>query len=181
MARSVGYNHNSSAALRRHHDPVVNGSYMSETQLPRKRQRTEQHPPSPPASKRHKKLHYNPAGGYIDTPAFWDNLSKIWLTKRALREFDRRINRPRSPCSEARRPTTRNLLAEQKSTRQRRSVADFLSNGSSTCSKEIERFARRGGPDLSDLVGVSAVDFLAFCVLADPASSTRKPPLPIAR
>ncbi|KAF2457425.1 hypothetical protein BDY21DRAFT_343813 [Lineolata rhizophorae] len=156
MAPSVGYNHRSSAALRTHHDPVVNGSYMPESQLsnPRKRQRTGQHLLSPPPSKRQKKLPQHTAGGgYIDTPAFWDSLSKIWLTKHALREFDRRNSRPHSPSRQARRLTTRNFLAAQKSTRQRISAADFLSNGAPTRLKEIKIFARRGGPDLSDLIG----------------------------
>jgi hypothetical protein len=54
---------------------------------------------------------------------FWDNLSKIWLTKRALRELDRRNTRaapnpPRSPYRRVRRPVTRNSLAESKRNRQ---------------------------------------------------------------
>ncbi|KAF2189960.1 hypothetical protein K469DRAFT_452169, partial [Zopfia rhizophila CBS 207.26] len=63
-------------------------------------------------------------------PAFWDNLSKIWLTKRALRELDQRNTQaapspPRSPHRRARRPPR--IL------------------------KDIRLFARHGGPNLSDL------------------------------
>lgn len=64
-------------------------------------------------------------------PQFWDNLSKIWLTPRALRELDRRndahppATNPAAPISVA--PTT------------------------------LARFARRGGPDLGHLRGVGPV------------------------
>ncbi|CAJ2508667.1 Uu.00g136930.m01.CDS01 [Anthostomella pinea] len=59
------------------------------------------------------------------SPEFWDNLSKVWLTPRALRELDRRNDiRPRD-----RTPTE-----------------EVLSSG-------IARFARRGGPDLRHLRG----------------------------
>ncbi|KAI3317910.1 hypothetical protein HD806DRAFT_550099 [Xylariaceae sp. AK1471] len=60
------------------------------------------------------------------SPAFWDNLSKVWLTPRALRELDRRNHiRPRlepSPPGEV-------------------------------SSKHLARFARHGGPDLGHLRG----------------------------
>ncbi|KAL2862653.1 uncharacterized protein BJX67DRAFT_365956, partial [Aspergillus lucknowensis] len=33
------------------------------------------------------------------TPAYWDNLSTIWLTRGALRELQRRIKKPRAQTS----------------------------------------------------------------------------------
>ncbi|KAK0655232.1 hypothetical protein B0T16DRAFT_317809 [Cercophora newfieldiana] len=59
-------------------------------------------------------------------PEFWDGLSKIWLTRAALEELDRRT---------ARRPS-------------------FPPPGpSGQDTRELGRFARHGGPDLSDLRG----------------------------
>ncbi|TWU71214.1 hypothetical protein ED733_000263 [Metarhizium rileyi] len=58
-------------------------------------------------------------------PAFWDNLSKVWLTRRALRELDRRNE-------------------ENLTTRSSASGAILTS---------LARFARRGGPDLRRLRG----------------------------
>ena len=63
-------------------------------------------------------------------PKFWDNLSKVSATPRALRELDRRKNARlvRKPPAPAVHPT------------------------------DLERFARRGGPDLRHLRGVSRPD-----------------------
>ncbi|OJD24939.1 hypothetical protein ACJ73_03700 [Blastomyces percursus] len=44
--------------------------------------------------------------------AYWDNLSKIWLTKDALEELDRRNSRPKPPQNH--RPLTRRFHAELK-------------------------------------------------------------------
>jgi hypothetical protein len=59
-------------------------------------------------------------------PQFWDNLSKVWLTRRALRELDRRngTQPPPGPATPAVYTTDR------------------------------ARFARHGGPDLRHLRGV---------------------------
>ncbi|KAF2009987.1 hypothetical protein BU24DRAFT_455168 [Aaosphaeria arxii CBS 175.79] len=64
-------------------------------------------------------------------PQFWDNLSKIWLTKNALRELKRRNEQQekRLPPPQSHRPVTRSFPAT------------------------IRRFSRKGGPDLSDLRG----------------------------
>ncbi len=78
--------------------------------------------------------------GISETPAaFWDNLSKIWLTKRALRELDRRNAQfthslPRSSHRETHRPVTRSFLTQ------------------------VKLSARDGGPDLSDLRTVCSVN-----------------------
>jgi hypothetical protein len=137
---------------------------MSKAQFPnpRKHQRTEQHPlPSSPPSKRQKKVRHH-SHGYIDTPAFWDTLSKIWLTKHALRELNRRNAKPlpHSSSRQAHQPVTRNFLAEVKKRRKStQSVGDFLHNCSPKISRDIELFARHGGPDLSDLRGVCIMKY----------------------
>ncbi len=81
-------------------------------------------------------------------PLFWDNLSEIPLTENALYELNRRNHeRARSARSlsrkKARRPVTR------------RAAAELLARRAPISLKHIERFARQGGPDLSDLRGVS--------------------------
>jgi hypothetical protein len=125
---------------------------------PRKRQRAEQRPSQHLPKKR--KVSY-PISGFQPPAAFWDNLSKIWLTKRALRELDRRNSQAHSLYRRLHRPVTRLGLAEWKRTHQPpQSAADFLCHCTSTCLKDIERFARHGGPDLSDLRGVRITRYL---------------------
>jgi len=68
-------------------------------------------------------------------PDVWDNLSKITLTRKALREFDRRTRENRHPQAARVQETAPRLL---------RSAV-----------RRLERFARNGGPDLSKLRGVS--------------------------
>ncbi|KAM3429618.1 hypothetical protein MY4824_008140 [Beauveria thailandica] len=60
-------------------------------------------------------------------PQFWDSLSKVWLTPRALREKDRR-NGARPPATTSPAPTAFTATT-------------------------LARFARRGGPDLRHLRG----------------------------
>ncbi|KAM7210664.1 hypothetical protein V8F06_013947 [Rhypophila decipiens] len=59
------------------------------------------------------------------SPEFWDNLSKVWLTPRALRELDRRNDA--QPTSKPPAPAV--------------------------YTKDLARFARHGGPDLRHLRG----------------------------
>ncbi|KAK0258868.1 hypothetical protein LTR35_018127 [Friedmanniomyces endolithicus] len=66
-------------------------------------------------------------------PAVWDNLSKITLTRKALREFDRRTREHRHPQAARGQKTTRRILRSDA-----RRLPDFASNG---------------GPDLSPLRG----------------------------
>lgn len=88
-------------------------------QPPRKRQRLEDH-------RRHR------------TPSsFWDNLSRQWLTRRALREFDRRTVWPAVPVPPHR--TGKESI-------------DFA---------KLKRFARHGGPSLGDVRGVSSIHTLS--------------------
>ncbi|KAF1993298.1 hypothetical protein P154DRAFT_527867 [Amniculicola lignicola CBS 123094] len=132
---------------------------MLEPQLSSSRKRQRSEPPQPnetshPISKK-QRLSY-PSESQPPA-AFWDNLSKIWLTKRALRELDRRntqaaSNPPDSPYRQARRPVTQNFLTELKRSRQTTQyTADYLRCCEPKILKNIKLFARHGGPDLSDL------------------------------
>ena len=98
------------------------GYHMPEAQLsnPRKRRNPERLTPqqnktSQHVSKKQKRSH--PNGSQLP-PAFWDNLSKIDLTKRALEELDRRSTQaaPNSqlPYPRSHQPITRHVLAELK-------------------------------------------------------------------
>ncbi|KAL9056689.1 MAG: hypothetical protein Q9162_002758 [Coniocarpon cinnabarinum] len=60
--------------------------------------------------------------------AFWDNLSRLWLTPQALREFDRR-------------------------TREHTGQQQLPCGIEATCVPSLKRFARHGGPDLSFIRG----------------------------
>ena len=64
---------------------------------------------------------------------FWDQLSRVWLTARALRESDRRTVRPAAPV----RPV-----------RSGKEDIDIA---------QLKRFARHGGPALGDLRAVSQI------------------------
>jgi hypothetical protein len=66
-------------------------------------------------------------------PEFWDNLSKVPLCRRALREHYRRTLQPVVPKQRAKRDVDDSLV------------------------KQVKRFARRGGPDLRMIRGVSPV------------------------
>ena len=68
-------------------------------------------------------------------PGFWDNLSKVHLTKGALREFDRR--KLSNPCQVARCSV--------------HTVVPLTDQNPS----HLKRFARHGGPDLTHIRGVS--------------------------
>ncbi|KAH8708341.1 hypothetical protein GQ44DRAFT_816071 [Phaeosphaeriaceae sp. PMI808] len=99
-----------------------------------------------------------PQEAYHPPPAFWDNLSKVWLTKQALIELDRRNSQARpspshSPHQRTRRPATRDLVAKQTATGfQAADNTDYLSRcRPKSHLKAIGSLARHGGPDLSDL------------------------------
>lgn len=125
---------------------------------PRKRRPTkqnllQQNETSQPQLKRRKFGHHSSRS--FPPPAFWDSLSKIWLTKGALKELDRRntqpVSNPPSPCQRAYRPVTRRFFTTLKPTQ---SVYDFLHSCTPRTLKDLKKFARHGGPDLSDLRGV---------------------------
>lgn len=151
------------------HPPYIEGlvkpidSHMSGLSLsnpPRKRPRSEQHPNglSQHQSKK-QKLSNSPRSQ--SPPGFWDNLSKIWLTKGALRELNRRNNQTAlipydSCCRKPQRPLTRQLLAELKKTRRCTQYdPNFPNNCAPDILKDIKQFSRNGGPNLSGLRGVS--------------------------
>ncbi|KAH8726657.1 hypothetical protein GQ44DRAFT_758609 [Phaeosphaeriaceae sp. PMI808] len=62
-------------------------------------------------------------------PEFWDKLSRVPLCRRALREFNRRAVQPTAPQQRAKRDVEDSKV------------------------KQLQRFARRGGPDLSNIRG----------------------------
>ncbi len=73
---------------------------------------------------------------------YWDSLSKLWLTRRALDELNRRNRQKASPVRTA---VSRSLDLGDES--------GLLKNPP----KQIKRFARHDGPNLCDLKGVSGV------------------------
>jgi hypothetical protein len=98
----------------------------------RKRRRTLEiapsiDPPEPPV-KRQKRSQRS-----ATPPEFWDNLSRVPLCRRALREFNRRTFQP--------------IAAEP-------SAPSILGEGQA---KILKRFARHGGPNLRDIRGVGCV------------------------
>lgn len=64
-------------------------------------------------------------------PAFWNNISRVPLCRRALREFERRSKDTTPP----ERPQRTELRADLK--------------------KKLQKFARHGGPDCQDIIAVS--------------------------
>ena len=72
------------------------------------------------------------------TPSwFWDNLSRQWLTRRTLQEFDRRTVWPTAPVPSDRTGKEDIDLAQ------------------------LKRFARHGGPHLGDLRAVREAQLLS--------------------
>lgn len=87
-----------------------------------------------PVAKKQKSTSESGAHPRHRPPSFWNTLSKVRLSRAALREFDRRNKQETGqPCSN---PIT-NVEYPQGGSRQR-----------------LKRSARRGGPDLSHLRGV---------------------------
>ncbi|KAI1974678.1 hypothetical protein LOZ53_003380 [Ophidiomyces ophidiicola] len=114
----------------------------------RKRQEADYLDPPRPPLKRQK----------LEQPSsvYWDNLSKIWLTRDALEELDRRNSASSSisgPPHSHHRPFTRQLQARLKR-RYQTLTPDSLIDLQPESLSEIRRFSRRGGPDLSDLRNV---------------------------
>lgn len=140
-------------------------NHMPEPQLSssRKRRRLEPQQLNDTSRPISKKQRLGPLSGSQPPPAFWDNLSTIWLTKRALRELDRRNiqaspSQPRSPHRRTRRPATRKFLAESKRNRQTTQYTSYyLRYYEPRILKDIKLFARHGGPDLSDLRNVCII------------------------
>ncbi|OJD24959.1 hypothetical protein ACJ73_03671 [Blastomyces percursus] len=83
-------------------------------------------------------------------PAYWDNLSRIWLTTGALRELDRR-NTCLKPPQKHHKPVSRRSGLRPKKCCGLQLAPDPLRDCSPECLKQIKRFSRLGGPELSDL------------------------------
>lgn len=114
-------------------------------EAPRRKRKLSPEPettkPSPlPTTKRRKREQAQFQG---PPPAFWDNLSRLWLTPRALREFDRR--------------------ARQRDSHQQRNPGNLKSVGAPS----LKRFARHGGPDLSHIRAVIRADSQYMTASAD--------------
>ena len=128
--------------------PTVN-NHMFELEPPstRKRQRSDRSDRDEGLQKKQK----------APSPAtFWDNLSKIWLTKRALKELDRRnkasVQHP-SQSLRRQRPATRD---SRRNSRSIQPATDYCSYCGPGTLRDIKAFARHGGPDLSGLRSVCA-------------------------
>ncbi|OAP63885.1 hypothetical protein AYL99_03112 [Fonsecaea erecta] len=102
----------------------------------------------PSAGKRHKRTS---CSGRL-TPGFWNRLSSIRLTRRALDEFDRRFSVRKK--SLFKRPTSVKPLSEPGTLR-------------------LERFSRHGGPDLTHLRGFTIKDARDYTM--SPSRAGRKP------
>ena len=70
--------------------------------------------------------------------SYWDSLSRLWLTPNALREFNRRDALPRTQAS-----PNEDIAVTRKQ-----------------ISIDISHFARRGGPDLSDIRQVCSIHLI---------------------
>lgn len=118
-------------------DSLYNRSLMAGLQN-RKRQRAEKtsrvniHPPTKKIKTR-SEIELDAWWSWEYPPEFYDRLSKISLTYRALKELDRRTRTQHSPCPPA------------------SPIRQGLSR--TTTSRELAQFARHGGPDLRDLRG----------------------------
>ena len=74
---------------------------------------------------------------------FWDTLNEVWLTPRALHEFDKRNGLEQTHTTDL-----KDLWSDK------RSSLDTLQLTSASV-KNLERFVRRGGPSLTNLRNVS--------------------------
>ena len=85
------------------------------------------------------------------TPKFWDHLSRVWLTRSALQEFDRR--------------TVQLIKPKPK----------YPSGFNEDSTKELKHFARQGGPSLCDLRGVGSLNLCLYgALLLIPFLSTQE-------
>ncbi len=145
----------------------VDVSHMPDS---RKRLHSEQRLPEESSQLPSKKQRLNHPRGSQPPAEFWDNLSKIWLTERALKELDRRIAQPapsshRSQYRRSRGPVTRSAVAKWKN---KEEYWESLRHYSAEPSRDIELLARHGGLDLSDLRGVRVARFLRKSTLIIP-------------
>ena len=148
---------------------------MLEGQVPNPRKRQRPEPPqsresshsSQPKSKKQRPIHPN-SNGSQTLASVWDNLSKVWLTKGALRELDRRNiqaarSLPPSPHRRTRQPSGQADTILQTAQNHASCLHEYWPRPS----KDIELFAKHGGPDLSDLRNVCIAKYLLVGALAE--------------
>jgi hypothetical protein len=114
-----------------------------------------------------KKQRVSHSSGSETSAAFWDDLSKVWLTRRALREHDRRSTQAAPTRSHllhqrARRPVTQHYLADSKRNSQTaQETAGYIHfYCEPSILKKVKLFAKHGGPNLLDLRNVRAASYL---------------------
>jgi hypothetical protein len=130
--------------VRQINDSVFEDNCMLEPSLFRQRKRArsekysgQQNEASPPTKRRK-------ASPSSETPAaFWDHLSKNSLTKRALKELNRRNTQAV--------PNASRTLQKQSSIACERGGAEYLRSHDPRILKAWKTFSRHGGPDLADL------------------------------
>lgn len=101
------------------------------------------------------------------TAHYLDTLSKIWLTKEALKELNRRTRQVRPPSKgrlgpqRRHRPLTRGFHHELRSRIRSTSTpaSEFLKSCSPESLRRVKLSAKYGGPDLLDLRGVCVFVF----------------------
>ncbi len=84
---------------------------------------------------------------------FWNRLSKVHLTRGALREFERRTAQDGS--GEPQRPPVTNT---------------FLVTSTESGPRRLQRFSRHGGPDLTHIRGVSTPTSMTLLLRSGPAN-----------
>jgi hypothetical protein len=144
---------------------------VTQLSIPRKRRHSEQltaqqNETSQHTSKRRKCSH--PDGSQFPS-AFWDNLSYVDLTKRALEELDRRNTQAALSCGppfvQSHRPITRYM--RKKSSQPLTTLVEYLCHCGTSSLKKIKLSARHGGPDLSDLRDVRRTKYTPMSMLKD--------------
>ena len=103
-----------------------------------------------------------PSKRFKPPPAFWDNLSKIPLTRSALKELDRRYTLSDRSCvqSKVKKPHTRSVVREFKQKAQPTvPISEYLPKASQADIALLKIFARRGGSDLTSLRGVCVISY----------------------
>jgi hypothetical protein len=126
-----------SSHLYPHVFPLLTLMFVLEEPKSKKRRRSSTHSEdleSQPTAKKQKSASESRSQPRHRPLSFWNTLSKVWLTRGALKEFDRRNieEKVQPPCTltpKVEYPTGRARL-------------------------RLKRFAQRGGPDLSHLRGV---------------------------
>lgn len=122
----------------------------------RKRERSSSvHPDTPPHQTKRPKLSH-PS---FPPARFWDRLSEVPFTKNALREWDRRTLEVRRKQQHRRVDNPGRRLRSRATIREPgcRRCAQLPGRDCPPCLKQLQTFARYGGPDLTHLRGVCSI------------------------